>query len=331
VNFSHIPKFGILGCDIGHPGLDALSKLLSSSAITCPRGRDDSLCHAYQLGRHVWLPFSSSPTRVIQPFDLVHYNLWTSPVPSVSGYKYYLVILDDYTHYSWTFPLRPKSDTFPTLSRFFIFVFTQFGRTIRSVQCDNECVFDNSSTRTFFLSHGVQFWMLCPYTSPLNVKAERMICTTNDVMHSLLFQASLPACYWAESLHAATYLLNLLPTKAISASTPHFALFGTTPSYAHLRVFGCACYLNTSATAPHKLPPRSYRCVFLGYYSEHKGYQCLDLTMNCMLISRHVVFDESSFPFASSGPPPDDLDSFVSSSPAVHVIAPPYPPSVAGT
>jgi hypothetical protein len=52
--------------------------------------------------------------------------------------------------------------------------------------------------------------------------------------------------------------------------------------------------------------------------------------MNYVLISRHVVFDELSFPFASPDPPPDDLDSF-SSNPAVHIIAPPYPSSVAGT
>jgi hypothetical protein len=158
-----------------------------------------------------------------------------------------------------------------------------------------------------------------------------MIHTTNDVMCSLLFQASFLARYWAESLYATTYLLNLLPTKAISAPTPHFALFGTTPSYAHLRVFGCACYPNTSATASHKLAPCFCRCVFLGYSSDHKGYQCLDLTMNRLLISRHVVFDESSFPFASFGPPPDDMDSLFSSNPAVHATTPSYPSSGAGT
>jgi hypothetical protein len=298
-------------CRLGHPGPDVLSKLSSSSAITCPQGRDDSLCHVCQLGWHVRLPFPSSSTRAIQPFDLVHYDLWTSPIPSVSGCKYYLIILNDCTHYSWTFPLRQKSDTFPTLSHVFSFVSTQFGRTIQRVPCDNGRQFDNS-TRTFFLSHNAQLRMSCPYTSPQNGKAERMIRTTNDVMHSLLFQASLPARYWTESLYAATYLLNLLPTKAILAPTPQFALFGTTPSYTHLRVFGCACYLNTSATAPHNLAPCSCRCVFLGYSSDHKGYRCQDLTMNRVLISRHV-FDESSFPFASSNPPPNDLDSLCSS------------------
>jgi hypothetical protein len=149
---------------LGHPNPNVISKLSSSSTITYPQSRDDSLCRACQLGRHVWLPFSSSFTRAIQPPDLVHYDLWTSPVPSVSGYKYYLVILDDCTHYSWTFPLRQKSDNFPTLSHFFAFVFTQFGRTIWSVQCNNECEFDNS-IRTFFLSRRPASDVV-PYTSP---------------------------------------------------------------------------------------------------------------------------------------------------------------------
>jgi hypothetical protein len=66
------------------------------------------------------------------------------------------VILDDCTHYSWTFSLCQKSDIFPTLSHFFAFVSMQFGRTIWSIQCDNRCEFDNSYTCTFFLSHGIQ-------------------------------------------------------------------------------------------------------------------------------------------------------------------------------
>jgi hypothetical protein len=74
---------------------------------------------------------------------------------SISGYKYYLVILDDCTHYSWTFLPLLKSDTFLTLSHFFAYVFTQFGCTSRSFQFDNGREFDNSSSHTFFLSHGV--------------------------------------------------------------------------------------------------------------------------------------------------------------------------------
>lgn len=49
-------------------------------------------------------------------------------------------------------------------------------------------------------------------------------------------------------------------------------------------------------------PPRSTECIFLGYPDEHKGYQCLDLSTNRIIISRHVVFDEDTFPFAKNSP-----------------------------
>jgi hypothetical protein len=132
--------------------------------------------------------------------------------------------------------------------------------------------------------------MSCPYTSSQNGKAERMIRTTNDTVRTLLLQASLPARFWAESMHTSTYLLNRLPSAACSAPTPHHALFGTPPRYDHLRVFGCACYPNTTATAPHKLAPRSTLCVFLGYSPDHKGYRCYDLT------SRRVLTSPLCFP-----------------------------------
>ena len=167
----------------------------------------------------------------------------------MSGYKYYLVIIDDFSHYAWTFPLRLKSDTFVTISNFFAYVRTQFDTTVKAVQCDNGREFDNSSTRTFLLSHGALLRMSCPYTSQQNGKAERALRTINNIVRSLLFQASIPPVYWAESLHTATYLLNRHPTKTLGGLTPFFALHGTHPTYTHLRVFGCACYPNLSSTA----------------------------------------------------------------------------------
>jgi hypothetical protein len=144
-----------------------------------------------------------------------------------------------------------------------------------------------------------------------------MIRTTTNMIRCLLFQASLPASYWAEALHTATHLLNRLPSKAVSHPTPYFALYSTAPSYDHLRVFGCACYPNTSATAPHKLSPRSTRCLFLGYSPDYKGYRCLDLTSHRIIISRHVVFDDDVFPLAGSSPP-TVLDSLLESGPSTH-------------
>jgi hypothetical protein len=133
-----------------------------------------------------------------------------------------------------------------------------------------------------------------------NGKVERIIRTINNVIRTLLIQASLPECYWVEGLYTVMYLLNHLPAKTISAVCPHVALFGSASSYEHLRVFGCACYPNIAATAPHKLAPWSTRCVFLDYSTDHKGYRCLDLSTDHLIISCHVVFDEESFPLAVS-------------------------------
>jgi hypothetical protein len=102
---------------LGHPGVDTMSKLSNPSSIVCSR-RTHDLCHACQLGRHTRKPFVSSASREDNNFDLIHCDLWTSAIVNIFGCKYYLVILDDHSHFVRTFPLHVKSDTFPTLSNF---------------------------------------------------------------------------------------------------------------------------------------------------------------------------------------------------------------------
>jgi hypothetical protein len=99
--------------------------------------------------------FHRSSYCVTQCFDIIHSDLWTSTVVSALGSKYYLIILDDFMHYSWTFPLRLKYDTFLTITQFFSFVSSQSGRKVKSIQCDNGCEFDNSSSRQFFPAYGM--------------------------------------------------------------------------------------------------------------------------------------------------------------------------------
>jgi hypothetical protein len=205
------------------------------------------------------------------------------------------------------------------LSNFFAYVSNQFGKKIKAIQCDNGREFDSSSTQIFLLSNGTQLRISCPYTSPQNGKAKHIIRSINNVIRTLLIQTSLPECYWAKGLHTAAYLLNRLPTKAIQVACPHIVLFGSAPSYEHLRVFGCACYPNTAAIAPHKLAPPCTRYVFLGYSFDHKGYCYLDLSTNRMIVSRHMVFDEDRFPLAAS-PNPTDLDFLCESGSTVSTV-----------
>jgi hypothetical protein len=79
-----------------------MSHLSCKILVSC-NNASTPLCHACQLGKHVRLPFSRSKTLCVIPFKLIHCYLWTSPVLSNTGFKYYLVVVDDYSHYMWTF------------------------------------------------------------------------------------------------------------------------------------------------------------------------------------------------------------------------------------
>lgn len=113
---------------------------------------------------------------------------------------------------------------------------------------------------------------------------------------TLLTQANLPLKFWWNAFHTATYLINRLPTTFLNNKTPFELLFHKKPDYSHLRIFGCACYPFLRPYNHHKLAYRTGRCIFLGYSSLHKGYQCLHSSRR-LYISNHVFFNESSFPF----------------------------------
>jgi hypothetical protein len=109
---------------LGHPSPSAVSYFPLQFLNSCnKRSSTASFCDACQLGKQTRLPFSLSHSRATAIFALIHCDLWTSPITSFSGYKYYLVVLDDFSHFSWTFPLRAKLDTSDTLIRLFLPLF----------------------------------------------------------------------------------------------------------------------------------------------------------------------------------------------------------------
>ncbi|KAI3690613.1 hypothetical protein L2E82_48745 [Cichorium intybus] len=293
---------------LGHPGTQVLDLLSSRFSISCNKQSMSSLCNSCELSKHTRLPFNDSNSSTFAPFDIIHCDLWTSPVISKSGYKYYMVLIDNFTHYVWIYPLKYKSETFTNFQKFHKFIHTQFNRKIKSFQCDLSGEFDNNDFKTFAHTHGLVFRFSCPQTSQQNGRAERMIRRLNDIIRTLLIHAHLPKSFWVEALHSATYLHNILPTKRLNFSTPAFALYGRHPTYDHLRVFGCTCYPNTSATQTNKLHTRSVKCVFLGYPENFRGYRCYDPSTGKVHLSRHVTFDENSFPFSNSTPPPSSYD-----------------------
>ncbi|GJY07062.1 ribonuclease H-like domain-containing protein [Tanacetum coccineum] len=219
---------------LGHPGDEVLRSLVSRRFISCNKEKAPHLCHACQLGKHVKLPFHSSDSIVENYFDIIHSDLWTSPIVSSSSFKYYVLFHDHFSHYLWIYPLRSKSDMFDKFFHFRTYVKNQFKCEIKSFQCDHGGEFDNNRLHTLFAKNGIQLRFSCPKTSQQNGKAERMIRTINNIIRTLLFQAHLPLTFWVEALHMATYLLNLLPSTAINNEVPFTLLFNKQPDYSRL-------------------------------------------------------------------------------------------------
>ncbi|KAJ9557674.1 hypothetical protein OSB04_012288 [Centaurea solstitialis] len=296
---------------LGHPGAAIFQFLVSRKFIACS-SQTSTLCHACQLGKHCRLPFSLSTTKTSRVFELIHSDLWTSPVTSLSGFKYYVHFLDDFSHFLWVFPLRAKSEVFSVFKTFRAYVLNQFKTDIQLFQCDNGRDFNNQPFLDFLKTHGIKIRFSCPYTSQQNGKVERTIRTINNTLRTSLIQASLPPKFWVEALLSSIHTFNLIPSTTIQYRTPFEVLFGFFPTYSHLLVFGCLCYPNTSPTSAHKLAPRSSACVYLGPSTDYRGYRCLDLITQKVIISRHVNFDETHFPFPDFQPRPssEDYDAF---------------------
>ncbi|GJZ29747.1 ribonuclease H-like domain-containing protein, partial [Tanacetum coccineum] len=69
---------------LGHPGGEVLRRLVSSNFISYNKDKPTVMCHACQLGKHVRLPFVNSSTMISSCFDIIHSDVWTSPIPSLS-------------------------------------------------------------------------------------------------------------------------------------------------------------------------------------------------------------------------------------------------------
>ncbi|KAK9049523.1 hypothetical protein SSX86_031509 [Deinandra increscens subsp. villosa] len=283
---------------LGHPGPDTLHRLKKLNSINVGKINKDT-CQACVFGKSVRLPFVTSNSVVCNPFDIIHSDLWTSPILSSLGHRYYVLFIDENTNFLWTYPIAKKSDVFNVFSTFSKLIHTQFGAKIKQFQCDNGKEYANANFENFCRQNGMIFRFSCPYTSSQNGKAERTIRSINNIIRTLLAQSSLPPSFWHHALDMATYILNILPSKTLNYNTPTFLLYRRHPSYTHLRVFGCLCYPLLPPTSIHKLDPRSRPCIFLGYPAHHRGYKCLDLSNNHIILSRHVVFDESTFPYKS--------------------------------
>ena len=105
---------------LGHANFKILQQLKLSREISVNRSRSSLVCEPCQMGKSNKLQFFPSLSHVSQPLERIHCDLWgPSPVVSSQGFRFYAVLVDDYTRFAWLYPLRYKSDFFQIFSAAF--------------------------------------------------------------------------------------------------------------------------------------------------------------------------------------------------------------------
>ncbi|KAH9711302.1 retrovirus-related pol polyprotein from transposon RE1 [Citrus sinensis] len=293
-------SINILHRQLGHPSSTVMKHVLTdckhlqfSNKTQLP-----DFCDACQYGKVHKLHFKTTATKTASPLELIHTDLWgPAPITSLNGYKYYISFIDDYSRYTWIYPLKTKSQA---LSVFIIFqtqVEKQFGTAIKSLQSDWGGEF--RSFVPHLQKHGILFRHPCPHTHHQNGRVERKHRHLVEMGLTLLAQAKLPLSFWWEAFSTSAFLINQLPTSVLSShQSPHEVLHKHKPDYAFLKCFGCSCFPYLRFYNKHKFNYHTTKCLFIGYSPDHKGYKCLS-SKGVVYVARHVVFNESEFPFST--------------------------------
>jgi hypothetical protein len=112
-------------------------------------------CDFCQLGKGKSLPFSSSNHVSISPLELIYSDLWTSPMTSLSGCKYYIIFVDDFLRYTWFYPLQAKSEVFQCFVKFEDLVENQFSCKIKSLQSNGGSEYTSHQFQNFLSQNGI--------------------------------------------------------------------------------------------------------------------------------------------------------------------------------
>ncbi|PKU63244.1 Retrovirus-related Pol polyprotein from transposon TNT 1-94 [Dendrobium catenatum] len=282
---------------LGHPAAAILNRLSVNNNHIHNKSHN-TMCTTCQLAKSKQLYFPTSVTTTTKPFELVHSDVWgPSHTTSIQGYRYFVTFIDDYSRFCWVFPLTQKSEFFHVFVNFHKFVQVHFNANICTIRTDGGGEYLNKNFKLYCKTWGIFHQYMCPYTSAQNGVAERKNRHILETIRSLLIQSNTPHTLWVEALHTAIHLINRLPTVTIQYKTPFEMLYQKLPSYTHLKTFGCLCFPWLKPYSKSKLSPLSIPCVFVGYALNQKGFRCFDPNTQRIFVSRHVIFNETKFPF----------------------------------
>jgi transposase InsO family protein len=291
---------GLWHMRLGHPQSRVLSHVFSHH-FNHQLPLSNTFCKHCVMGKMTQLPFSTSTSCTQFPLQLVHSDVWgPAPINSINGHRYYVIFVDDFTRFTWFFPLKHKSQVLASFQHFKNTMENHLGTSIKTLRTDCGGEYTNKEFCQFCSQSDIIHQFTCPHTSQQNGVAERKHRHIVDMALTLISHSSLPFQYWTYAFSTAIFLIHRLPSLSRGSISPWETLFGKSPNFSLFKSFGCACFPLLRPYSKHKFSLRSKECIFLGYASNSKGYLCLDPLTSRTYISRNVVFNESHYPFSTN-------------------------------
>ncbi|GKA04957.1 retrovirus-related pol polyprotein from transposon TNT 1-94 [Tanacetum coccineum] len=236
---------------IGHANMRLIQSLVSKKLVrNLPKLKfDQHFCDACKIRKQAHASHKAknivSTTRCL---ELLHMDLFgPSAVRSYGGNRYTLVIVDDYSRYTWTRFLKDKTEAFSQFKIFSKKIQNRLGCTIVSIRTDQDKDFDNEvQFGEFCNANGITHNFSAPRTPHSNGVVERKNRTLQEMSRTMFNEQSLPQKFWCNTVDTSTYILNRILIRAILGKTPYELLRGRKPTLDYFRVFRSKCFiLNT--------------------------------------------------------------------------------------
>jgi hypothetical protein len=221
---------------------------------------------------------------------------------SIGGSKYGLVIVDDFSRFTWVFFLQDKTDTQGTLKRFLRWAQNEFELKVKRIRSDNVSEFKNLQVEEYLEEEGIKHEFSAPYTPQQNSVVERKNMMLIDMARTMLGEFKTPERFWSEAVNTACHAINRLYLHHLLKKTSYELLTGNKPNVSYFRVFGSKCYILVKKGRHSKFAPKAVEEFLLGYDSNTKAYRVFNKSSGLVEVSSDILFDETN------GSPKEQVD-----------------------
>jgi transposase InsO family protein len=283
---------------LAHVDMRSLHKLqkeghiLGLTNIVFEKDRPCGGCQAEkQVGAHHHAKNIMSTTR---PLEMLCMDLFGSiAYISIGGNKYGLVLVDEYSCFTWVFFLQDKSETQEVLKKFLKRAQKEFDAKVKTIRSDNGTEFKNTQVEDF-LDEAIKHEFSAPYTPQQNGVAERKNQTLIEMARTILDEYKTSDQFWAKEVNMRCHATNHFYLHKLLKKTSYELLTGNKPNISYFCAFGSKCYVLQKRSRSSKFAPKVYDGFLLGYDLNSHAYYVFNKDSGCVEITYDAVFDETN-------------------------------------